>query len=172
MDSSQSEYANIPDLSITISTNSPAPAVVIDKVSASEKRPVRAIALCKSFSHNNLHVFQSGQQKACSCQERDLKRQQEADMKPKNEKTFLHESKITWFCKKLKWPVRVATLAGLGVVIYMQMRLIDKAESIASSTAQLDQIGNQINANTAQIAGGVAVLDNILELLLNMTKKG
>lgn len=80
-------------------------------------------------------------------------------------------SKKSWG-ETLRGPVNVLMITGLCVVIYLQARITDQAEQIGASTSSLDTIGNQLDSNTAQIAGAITELDKILELLLNITKRG
>lgn len=66
--------------------------------------------------------------------------------------------------EKLFVPSQVLMLAGIATIAYLQVRLTNQAQQISADIARLDPIGDQI-------AGGVAELDHIIELLLNLTRR-
>lgn len=172
-----SAYNQMPEVSITIASSSAtsgSPSCIppcANNQSVRHQQPRIVTTLYSSVSHGNFQQLQSEGGKNNATHE-DLKQVHENFLQTSITKPIAKESRSAWFARKLTWPVRLLTLVGVGMCLYMQMRIINTAEQIAANTSRLDSIGDQIDANTAQIAGGVVVFDNIMELLLNLTRKG
>lgn len=160
--SMQTPYTTMP--------NAPAQSVCISV--ASENHQLAVEPLSRSASHGN---FQSNKKKHKRNSQVVHGSAQTHDNSARTINDYsinVATTKARACNNKLAVGVSSLMLAGLTVVIYLQVRITNQAQQIGANTASLDGIGDQLDKTGEQIAGGITTLDNILGLLLNLTRKG
>ena len=171
--SMETPYAQMP--------SAPAQSVRIPVVAAPDDLLVSAAGpLGRSASHGH---FQSGKKKHKKTKHMN---QASAGQRHDNSANTINDFSINVatvrpeavFAKKTSWGSKlrgsasILMLAGLSAVIYLQVRITNQAQQIAANTGSLDVTGDQIANGAQQIAGAIKALDDIMQQLLNLTRKG